>query len=709
MSQIDKSGARSTADRHAQVFREEAAELLAEMETALLELEESPEDLDLVDRVFRAMHTIKGSGAMFGFDDIAAFAHHLETILDRVRDGDLSISKDLIDLTLASCDQIKAMLAAADGGPAADLNEAARIIAGLEAIAAAADGGDCAKDTEPAPGEANREVTYHIRFRPNPEVFVSGMDPALLLDELRELGECTVVPQTEDIPTLDELNVERCYLFWDVILTTDRGTNEIQDVFIFVQDDSSIEINEIADGSDLSAQLPPRLGEILVERGDATPAVIRQALEQQKPIGELLVESGLVSRDKVESALCTQEVLNRRSAAAKVASVRVPADKLDKLINLVGELVTTQARLSQVATRVDDAELASPVEDVERLTEELRDCVLNIRMLPIGTTFSKFRRLVRDLSAKLGKEVELVTEGAETELDKTVIERLDDPLVHLIRNCVDHGIEPPDMRESAGKPRRGTVLLSAVHSGANVLIRIKDDGAGLDPETIRAKAVAKGLIGPEAELSEKELFELIFAPGFSTAEKVTDVSGRGVGMDVVKRNIEDLGGSIDIGSQKGAGTTVTIKLPLTLAIIEGLQVAVGGDCYVLPLSVVEECVELTREDAARANGRHVANVRGEIVPYIRLRDWFVFPGETPSIEYVVIARVDGRRIGLVVDQIIGEHQTVIKPLGSLYRKVSAISGATIRGDGTVALIIDIPRLVQSVETEEATTTRELVN
>jgi len=338
---------------------------------------------------------------------------------------------------------------------------------------------------------------------------------------------------------------------------------------------------------------------------------------------------------------------------------------------------------------------------VERLTGELRDSALNIRMLPIGSTFSKFKRLVRDLSSELGKEIELTTDGAETELDKTVIEKLNDPLVHLIRNSLDHGIEQPEARVAAGKTRHGTVHLAAVHSGDSVLITIQDDGAGLDKEAIRSKAIERGVIAAQAELTDKELFNLIFAPGFSTAKKISSISGRGVGMDVVKRAIEALRGTIDITSVHGEGTRITVRIPLTLAIIESLLVRIGPDFFMMPLSLVDECVELTRQDVARSNGRHLANVRDHLVPYIPLRERFLIRGDCPDIEQIVITEVNGSRIGFVVDQVIGEHQTVIKSLGRAYKNVEGISGATILGDGSVALILDVPQLVQSVEAEAA--------
>jgi two-component system, chemotaxis family, sensor kinase CheA len=694
-------------DLHRQAFKEEAYELLSELESSLLELEETPDDADLIGRVFRAMHTIKGSGSMFGFDDIASFTHEVETIFDMVRNGKIAVSTNLVNLTLSARDQIKIMLDNSDGGGGADLEVSGRIIAGLRALiggeAPVASVVEASASAQPAGGAS---ITYRIRFAPSREIFSCGSNPLNLLDELRDLGPCSVVAQAEGLPPLEDMDPELCYVHWDVILTTDQGQNAIRDVFIFVEDDCELIIEAVAEHDEFSAgEGYKKLGEILVERGDLSTADMAGVLAKQKKFGELAVATGVVSENSVESALVEQRhvqtVRQEKQSAEAGNSIRVPAERLDVLVNLVGELVTVQARLSQTAAGRADAELSAIAEEVERLTGELRDSALNIRMLPIGSTFSKFKRLVRDLSSELGKEIEMTTDGADTELDKTVIERLNDPLVHLIRNSIDHGVETPEIRLAAGKPRFGTVHLAAVHSGDSVLITIKDDGAGLDKEAIRAKAIEKGIITQAAELTEKELFALIFAPGFSTAKKVSSVSGRGVGMDVVKRAIEQLRGTIEIASVRGEGTRIMVRIPLTLAIIESLLVRIGKDFFMLPLSLVDECIELTRQDVARSHGRNLANVRDRLVPYIPLRERFRIAGEVPDIEQIVITEVNGSRVGFVVDQVIGEHQTVIKSLGRAYRNAEGISGATILGDGSVALILDVPQLVQSVEAEAA--------
>ncbi len=698
-------------ESHREVFKEEAAELLADLENSLLELEETPGDRELISKVFRAMHTIKGSGAMFGFDDVAGFTHEIETVYDRVRNGEVPVTKGLIDLTLQARDIIRDMLQSS--GEAGQGNAVHQTVTAFKRLAAAGGEVTTPSNTSPSSGAASptplttthvgEGMTYRIRFRPSADIFATGTNPLLLLNELRGMGDYTVVAQPDAIPDLEDIDPERCYTSWDLLMTTDQGLDAIRDVFIFVEDQCEIDIDIIAEK--VAPEGYRKLGEILVDRGDITPGELREVLGEKKLIGEMLVEKGIVPPGKVESALMeqqhvrTQQVKDRAKEEG-ISSIRVPADKLDTLVNLVGELVTVQARLSQTASTLEHAELVSVAEEIEHLTAELRDNTLNIRMLPIGTTFGRFKRLIRDLSQELGKQIEMTTDGADTELDKTVIERLNDPLVHLIRNSIDHGIESPDDRLAAGKPRVGRIHLSAVHSGANVVVEITDDGKGLDREAILGKAVEKGLVPEGAEPGDRDIYNFIFAPGFSTAKEVTSVSGRGVGMDVVKRSIDALRGSIDVKSEKGRGTTVTIKLPLTLAIVEGLLVGIADNRFVLPLSIVEECVELTREDVEESHGRNIANIRGEIVPYIKLRNEFGIAGNPPDIEQIVITGVNGERVGFVVDSVIGEHQTVIKNLGKAYRDVDTISGATILGDGSVALIVDALKLVKSMETPE---------
>jgi two-component system, chemotaxis family, sensor kinase CheA len=698
-------------ENYQDAYREETHELLSELETSLLELEQTPEDQNLIGRVFRAMHTIKGSGSMFGFDEIAAFTHEIETVFDLVRQRKITFTPALTNLTLSACDQIQKMV----NGEKVDPSVKEKIVETFRSIRSqpghngATESLDSVtpntRKEEPASNLVPGAVTYRIRFRPHPGLLATGTNPILLLDELRSLGSHQITAQLDAVPRLKELNTESCYLYWDIILTTTEDINAIKDVFIFVEDvcDLTIEAVDASESGETATEYK-RLGEILVERGDVKEADLTRVLKEQKRIGEMLKAVGAADDGIITSALAEQqrvkEVRQERNEKLNAASIRVAAEKLDTLVDLVGELVTVQASLSQKALAQKDPELISISEQVERLTEELRDNAMSIRMVPIGTTFSRFKRLIRDLSSELGKEVRLVTEGGETELDKTVIEKLNDPLVHIIRNSIDHGIESPEARRNAGKALEGTIRISAVHAGPHVLIRISDDGKGLDPTAIRATALERGLISQDDELTEKELFSQIFAPGFSTAKQVTDISGRGVGMDVVKRSVEALRGFIEVDSVEGQGTTITFRLPLTLAIIDGLLVNIGGDTFVLPLSVVEECVELKQSEIGKNNGRHIIEVRGRPVPYILLRDLFMVEIDPPEIQQIAICDVDGFQVGFVVDFVIGEHQTVIKALGRSYRSVTEFSGATILADGNVALILDVNRLIQTLESDE---------
>lgn len=683
-------------DKQQEAFKEEAYELLAELETSLLELEENPDDKDQIGRVFRAMHTIKGSGAMFGFDDIAEFTHNVETAFDMVRSGTIRVTRELVNLTLSARDYIKELLDTSGSEGEVDDSQSLMIIEGLKALMEDSEAG---MDEEADGAKTDAMTTYRVLFKPNPDIFSNGTNPLYLLDELRELGECTMVVHTENIPPLEELMPEHCYVFWDVILTTDKDENDIKDVFIFVEDDAEIKIEVVAqeDAYGLVEDHHDKLGEILVKRGSVDTEILQQALGSQKRIGEILVSNKVASKTEIKSALAEQSQVKKRveqrSEKNEASSIRVPAEKLDQLVDLVGELVTVQARLSQKAVSDGDSDLVSIAEEVETLTSGLRDNAMSIRMLQIGTTFATFRRLVRDLSNELGKRMELTTDGGETELDKTVIERLKDPLVHIIRNAIDHGIESPAVRQASGKEEVGSIHLSAKHSGAHVLITIEDDGKGLDPEKIRDKAIEKGIITGEEEMSDNEINNLLFAPGFSTAEKVTDLSGRGVGMDVVKKSIESLRGSIELTSTNGNGTRIVLKLPLTLAIIDGLLVTIGSGYFVLPLSSVEECVELSKERIGNGKSGNILNVRGDIVPFVRLRDEYGIYDCKPELEHVVIMETSGKRVGFVVDSVIGGHQTVIKNLGGAFKDARDISGATILGDGTVALIIDVNKIL----------------
>ncbi len=681
----------SETPQPSQIFLEEAADLLVQLEEALLGLEQAPDDRELLDAAFRALHTLKGSGSMFGFEAMAKFTHHLENAFEQVRKGARPPDSALVGIALAAQDHIRALI---ENPAEADAAEGDRLLAQVaELMGAAAPAGPTIGAA--AAADPVGPVIWRIRFRLSEDAMLRGTNPLLLLDELRGLGPCTVVTQVDRLPALEDMDPCGCYVGWDVLLTTEQPRAAIDDVFIFVQDDATLTIEQVPPE-------PNKLGDILANRGEVGRDVTEAAASRQPKLGSLLLEDGALTEDQLRSALAEQKHLRNEVQTAKAvaqatapsaSSIRVPAERLDSLMDQVGELVIAQARLKQLIAAGDIAQIKSIAEDIERLSNGLRDTTMGVRMVPIGSLFGRFRRLIRDLSQELGKDVQLSMSGEETELDKTVIERLNDPLVHIVRNSLDHGIEDAEARRQAGKPPQGHVHLSAVHSGAQVRITIKDDGRGLDRDRIRAKAEEQGLVAAGTKLSDTELLQLIFHPGLSTAKTVTSVSGRGVGMDVVKRTIDSLRGSIEVASSAGGGTEITLSLPLTLAIIDGLLVRVGQGRYVLPLSAVEECVELSAEQDRQHSGRSFLNIRDDLVPFLRLRE--LFASKLPADQYqkVVIVSTGDRRVGLVVDQVIGDHQTVIKSLSKLHADVGSFSGATILGDGTVALILDVAHLV----------------
>jgi two-component system chemotaxis sensor kinase CheA len=646
-----------------ETFRQEARELLEQLELGLLDLEHDPSNSDLINSTFRALHTIKGSGAMFGFTDVASFVHEFETAFDRVRKGLSPATPDLIAIALDAKDHVHILIerpeAAGDTGEA--ILERLRNMVSTDRfpepplpreVAAA------------APAMASGPKRWRLRFFLPKDALLYGTNPLLLLDELRAIGPCDIVALTDRLPPLGELDPEATYLGWQVDITADDPAAAIDDVFLFLRDGMELTLEPLAEAALAIAPAPP-------PTALAAPAIA--------PV----------------PAPRTASKSEPQPAAAEKAgsSLRVAAERLDELMDRVGELVIAQARLTQIAAQSSDSNLKTIAEELERLSSGLRDTTMGIRMVPIGTLFARFRRLVHDVSRDLDKDIEFITSGEDTELDKTVIEKLADPLVHLIRNSMDHGLEPAAARRAAGKPARGTVRLSAVYAGAEVAISVSDDGAGLDAARIRAKAEENGIISHDAKLSDQELYNLIFAPGFSTASEITALSGRGVGMDVVKRTIDGLRGTIDLSTRPGEGTTLTLRLPLTLAIIDGMLVRVGNGRYTIPLAAVEECVELPAEAVGSARGRSFLDIRGALVPFVRLRDVFNTPGAPDAHQKVVIVSSGEGRVGLVVDQIIGNNQTVIKQLSKLHATLKAFSGATILGDGTVALILDTVHLV----------------
>lgn len=752
--------------RSRELFRQEAADVLAELEHSLLELEREPADTAAINRVFRAMHTLKGSGATSGFAELSAFLHHVEDVFNAAREGRLAINSTIVDLTLRLCDAIGRYLEAVPSAAPAVLEAAGGDLAALlkflpakgpkeKAAAEAVAPSSAAPAQVSAPGAMPQ---WRVSFRPHGGIYQQGVDPGMFLDNLRALGDCEIHALADAVPALGDLDPEQSYLAWDIRLSTTARESEIRDVFCFIEGDCDLGIAPVQQdaattwyvefqatpallaapgafdtlflelsglGAHHVLESPPagdepqpgrwrlkletsvpseRIEDAFAFAVDARPRIAREPFDAPA-LAAAPAAGGVAALAARSAAVSAAPMPNQREKAVAAASavvasarremLRVSADKLDKLVNLVGELVILKSQVSEGCAAVPKLPpmLQGAAEGLQRLAFELRDVVLGVRMMPIGETFAKFHRLTRDLSRDLGKEVELVIEGAETEMDKTVLDQLADPLMHLVRNSLDHGCEPPEARLASGKPRTATLTLRAEQRGDRVWITVADDGRGLDAAKIRAKAIARGLLAADANVAEQEIYQFIFLPGFSTADKVSEVSGRGVGLDVVKRSIEALRGTIELRSQAGRGAEIRLSLPLTLAIIEGLMVRVDGDRYILPLGSAREAIELRRDRRLAANGRNIVDLHGEMMPYLRLRELFDYPGEPPPIERIVIVELEDKRIGIAVDEVLGNHQTVLKSLGWLGRRVDVFTGATVLGDGRVALIVDVPGLV----------------
>jgi two-component system chemotaxis sensor kinase CheA len=665
---------------HVATFLQEAEDLLERAEAAMLSLDADPSDAGLVDQLFRALHTLKGAAGMVGFTRVASFTHHLETALDQVRSGEVTLRPEMVGVLLAGKDYIQEVIAAETRGEAPDTSVGDTLIAQLEAST----GGPRAV----VASTMRMRTSFEVFFQPGPGFADTGVEPEALIEDLRQLGPVTVL----SAPAADSAAPA-----WTLEVVTESDENAIRDTFIFVAGAVELRIDR-------------GLSEFVFDDEPAPGAADAAAAAPVASGGDLIGAIGVIGDDEpapapiaatparaTPASPASPAPATSAAAASAGTTVRVSSERLDQLVKLVGELVINQSRLQQAFAEDNSADMAAPVEAMDRLIADLRDSVLGIRMMPIGATFNRYQRLVRDLSVELDKEIDLVTAGADTELDKTVLDQLGDPLVHILRNSMDHGIESPDERERKGKPRRGTVRLTASHEGAQVVITIADDGKGLDKAAIRAKAEEKGLVAPGVALTEQETLDLILRPGFSTAKTVTQLSGRGVGMDVVKKTIEHLRGSLTVSSPPGGGTVIRLRLPLTLAIIDGLLVDVDGDRFIVPMSAVHENVELQRDERQANNGRNVVAVRGDLVPYVRLRELFSVRGDEHDIEKVVIVGVEGQRVGLVVDRVIGSHQTVIQPMGPFYRDIDLFSGTTIMGDGRVAMILDLAGTVRHAD------------
>lgn len=648
-----------------QVFFEESAEGLDAMEMGLLGMQQGLDDVETINTIFRAAHSIKGGAGSFGFGQIAEFTHGLETLLDQMRNGERELSQQALNTLLQAVDVLRGMLAAAQRGD--DIDQASAEIVRLEIEALL----HSALPAAETPGlidepKSPQNAGWSIYFKPHRHLLQTGNDPVLMLRELAELGELSVEINTDSLPGFCDLEPEDCYLAWHIEIHGDTTLAQLKEIFEWVEGDCELEITPLSNTT-VAVSDP-----LSVEEADSASTMALPAAD------------AVVKKDRADSA---------------VSSIRVGTEKVDSLINLVGELVITQSMLSQLGENFEISrlpQLIDGIEQLERNTRELQEGIMRIRMLPISFAFNRLPRLVYDLSAKMGKQVELSISGEQTELDKTVMEKIGDPLVHLVRNALDHGLETPAQRRAAGKPETGLLHLNAYHQGGTIVIEISDDGAGLDQEKIRSKAIERGLISSEESLSQEEVHELIFMPGFSTAEEVSDVSGRGVGMDVVRKNIHGLGGSVDVSSGVGVGSSFIIRLPLTLAIMDGQIIQVGDQRYIIPLISVIETVEIMPGTVKKVAGKgEVYSLRDEYVPVLRLYQLFNLTPISNNLEnaLLVVVEFEDQRVGLLVDALQAQQQVVIRSLEKNYRKVTGIAGATILGDGDVALILDISGLL----------------
>jgi two-component system, chemotaxis family, sensor kinase CheA len=682
-------------DELVKVFLDESEDEIRELEAGLIKLEENHDDEDTINRVFRAAHTIKGSAGLVGFENVSNFTHSIENILDRIRNKDLIITKKLVSTLLSSVDLLKRMIAASSEGDEIDSSEIEAVTQTLKRFTGSGRSGDKNTSTQDKGKIGDKVLSIGMKFRT--DILATGQDPIMLIQELKDLGEIIESrAYTDTIPDFYNLIPTNCYTSWAITLRTQRSILDINNVFIFVLDENDITINDISalykEGVDLTLAEKP-IGEILVERGIVKESDVREALKEHKTTGQALVEKGVVAKELVEKMALAQ---SQSRKIAKSSTIRVDTDKLDKLVNLVGEMVISVARMSQCASEVNNESLTrslqGAISSLERISRDLQEQVMRVRMVPVEGTFNRFRRVVRDLSYEVGKKIEIRMEGTETELDKNVIEQISDPLKHMIRNSIDHGIEPPEERRNLGKSEVGTIWLKAFQREGNIFIEISDDGRGIDKKKVLSKAIDKGLAESGRTYSDKEIFEMLFAPGLSTADKVSELSGRGVGMDVVKRNIEDLRGSVEIQSEIGQGSSFRVKLPLTLAIIDGMMVKVGTEVLTIPLSVIDKSVRPSRTEIKTVEGRgELVDIRGDYIPLVRLYELFSLPSQKtdPTEALVVVLNGSRNRFGILVDDVLGQTQAVIKSIDKNFKKIEGTSGATILGNGRVSLILDV--------------------
>ncbi len=685
------------------LYREESLEGLDTMESCLLRLDLGTADTEIINEIFRAAHSIKGGGATFGFTEISDFAHHVETFLDEIRQNLRPVTKIGVDLVLQSVDCMRAMLSELDSNEGVDKTRAEQLELEFKALL------NQAPTTDSEPQQSTEEKTpvenkatsvgWEIVFNPEPQIFKSGNDPLKLFTELSDLGELKITAKDFDKLDFHKGNPEHCALSWHIRLYTDAALEQIEELFTWVRNECELEITPIA-----APATPTGMFVIapIKETDDTEQTKTLPDPATAKPVKHKAQKSAPPGKS-VDSKKAAKPVAKKQESG----SIRVNTDKVDALINLVGELVITQSMLSRFGRDTDPSQIDDLKEGLAQLshnTRDLQESVMRIRMMPISFAFSRFPRLVRDTSSTLGKEVELRLMGEDTELDKTVLEKIGDPLVHLVRNSLDHGLETPEVRTAAGKPATGILTLGAFHEGGNIVIQVSDDGAGINTQRVLKKAQERGLIQPGEELSPDRINNLIFMAGFSTADEVSDLSGRGVGMDVVRRNIADLGGQVSLKSEVGKGSTFTIRLPLTLAILDGQLIKVHQQTYIIPLISIVETVQVSLEKIGLLAGKdELFRLRDEYIPILRLYDLFSVAGSNQELaeRLLVVVEANNQRFGVLVDDLLEQQQVVIKSLESNFMQTQAISGATILGDGTVALIIDIRGLVQlSMDIEE---------
>ncbi len=690
-----------------EIFMQEAREIIENLESDIVQLEEDSSDRETINRIFRYFHTLKGSSGIAGMTELYEFSHGLENLLDDVRSGNLEFDDRLVDLIFDSIDWIKSEIFA-DGGndnPERKKSLQQRIaMFGEPSVLSPAPKQDDFPEREILPKDSAGYYRIKAIFREN--IFEYGIDPLIFIQDLSNYG--VIVKKKllrTNMPLFENMNPEKCYTGWNIILKSTKGISEIEDVFLFVKDNNEIEIEDVThefrknteNGGKASAK---NLGGILLEKGILSEEELNEVIKTQElkknRIGDILIEKGFATEKDVSEALDEQEKIKKR---IEVSTVRVDTGRLDNLLNLLGEIVIGQSTLFRIADEMEDDtgnRLKNAVHALDRTTREFQEQIMSIRMIPVGPTFEQFRRFVRDASHTIGKKIKLAIEGGETELDKTMIERIGDPLKHMIRNSIDHGIESPEERENAGKDPVGNIILKAYHQEGNVFIEIIDDGQGINLEKVKQKAEAAGILKPDEEASKEKILSCLFAPGLSTADKIGNLSGRGVGMDVVKTNIEDLRGTVEILTEQGKGSTVRVKLPLTLAIIDGMLVNVGSYIYIVPLLSIIESVKPGQKDIKTIEGKgEVIQFRGEYVSLLRLHRMFGIEANyyNPWEGLVVIVESGSNRVGIMIDELIGQQQVVIKSLDNYITESRAISGAAILGDGKVALIIDIFGLI----------------